>query len=117
MSDIKMTLDGDIEVSESGDIALTGSIRQAVIIKIRWILEEWRLGPEIGFPWYEEVFVKNPDLPKISSLLRSAIMEVDGVTSATVSEINIDKQSRKLSANIAFVVGETTYREEMTLNV
>lgn len=116
MPDIKMTSSGDIFVSDSGDIALTESVRQAVLIKIKWILDEWRLGPDFGFPWYEEVLVKNPDLAKIRSLLRSAIMEVDGVVSAAVNEAVIDWQRRRLSAKFTFVVGETTYREELTMN-
>lgn len=117
MPDILMTSTCDIHVTNEGDVALTDSVRQAVLIKIKWILGEWRLGPEIGFPWYEEVLVKKPDLVKISSILRSAIMEVDGVSAATVNDISINKQNRTLSANFEFVVGETTYREEMTLNV
>lgn len=116
MPDIKMTSSGDIFVSDGGDIALTDSVRQAVLIKVKWILNEWRLGPDFGFPWYEEVLVKNPDLAKIRSLLRSAIMGVDGVLSATVNEANIDRQKRMLSVKITFVVGETTYREELTMN-
>lgn len=116
MPDIKMTSSGDIFVSDGGDIALTDSVRQAVLIKVKWILNEWRLGPDFGFPWYEEVLVKNPDLAKIRSLLRSAIMEVDGVVSAVVNEANIDRQKRLLSVKFTFVVGETTYREELTMN-
>lgn len=116
MPDILMTSSGDIFVSDTGDISLTESIRQAVIIKIKWILNEWRLGPELGFPWYEEVLVKNPDVAKIRSLLRSAIMEVDGVQSATVSEAVFDGEKRTLTVKFSFVVDETTYREELTMN-
>ena len=116
MPDIQMTSTGDIYVTEAGDISLTESVRQAVIIKIKWILDEWRLGPDIGFPWFEEVFIKNPDLAKIRSLLRSAIMEVQGVQSAKVTEAVIDTQKRSLTVKFSFVVDETTYREELTMS-
>lgn len=116
MPDIQMTQTGDILVTENGDVALTESIRQAVVIKIKWILDEWRLGPEIGFPWFEEVLIKNPDLAKIRSLLRSAIMEVDGVQSAVVSEATVNSAERKLTVKFSFVVDETTYREELTMS-
>jgi len=54
MTDIMLDRNGDIKVSASGDISLTESVRQAVIIHLRWMLGEWRLDPELGFPWYEE---------------------------------------------------------------
>lgn len=50
MSDIRLDKNGDIEVSPTGDIYLTESVRQAVLIRLRWIWNEWRLGPELGFP-------------------------------------------------------------------
>lgn len=116
MPDILMTSSGDIFVSDTGDISLTESVRQAVIIKIKWIFQEWRLGPELGFPWYEEVLIKNPDVAKIRSLLRSAIMEVDGVQSAVVSEALLDEVNRTLTVKFSFVVDEKTYREELTMS-
>ena len=57
MTDIKLGKDGDIVVSAVGDISLTESVRQAVLIRLRWIYQEWRLGPEMGFPWFEEIFI------------------------------------------------------------
>ena len=75
MVDIKLNRDGDIDVSAIGDISLTESVRQAVLIRLRWIYDEWRLGPELGFPWFEEVFVKNPNTVKIRSLIRDEIMQ------------------------------------------
>ena len=44
MVDIKLNRDGDIDVSAVGDISLTESVRQAVLIRLRWIYDEWRLG-------------------------------------------------------------------------
>ena len=78
MTDIRLGKDGDIVVSEIGDISLTESVRQAVLIRLRWIYQEWRLGPEMGFPWFEEVFIKNPNTVKIRSLIRDEIMQVEG---------------------------------------
>ena len=85
MVDIKLNRDGDIDVSAIGDISLTESVRQAVLIRLRWIYDEWRLGPELGFPWFEEVFVKNPNTVKIRSLIRDEIMQVEGVTRSTMT--------------------------------
>ena len=42
MKDILLTLDGDLSVSERGDIALTDGVRQSVRIRLQWFLGEWR---------------------------------------------------------------------------
>ena len=116
MYDIKLTDDGDIDVSQIGDFSLTESIRQAVRIRLRWIHQEWRLGPEYGFPWFEEVFVKNPNLAKIRNLVCNEVLQVEGVTAAEVNDITFDAESRSVNVRFTFSVGEEKYREEVALN-
>jgi len=113
MTDIMLDRNGDIKVSASGDISLTESVRQAVIIHLRWMLGEWRLDPELGFPWYEEVFVKNPNIPKLRQLMRSEIMKCQSVTQAEVTDVIYSKAER--SAKFVFVcaVGEEIFKEEI----
>ncbi len=115
MTDIRLGKDGDIVVSEIGDISLTESVRQAVLIRLRWIYQEWRLGPEMGFPWFEEVFIKNPNTVKIRSLIRDEIMQVEGVTAAEVTSVDYDRAQRAATFKFTCSVGEATYREEVTL--
>ena len=115
MVDIKLNRDGDIDVSAIGDISLTESVRQAVLIRLRWIYDEWRLGPELGFPWFEEVFVENPNTVKIRSLIRDEIMQVEEVTAAEVTSVNYDRAKRAATFVFTCSVGEATYREEVTL--
>lgn len=115
MVDIRLDKNGDIDVSAVGDISLTDSVRQAVLIRLRWIYNEWRLGPEMGFPWFEEVFIKNPNTVKIRQLIRDEIMQVDGVTAATVTSITYDRAKRAVTFVFSCTVGEATYREEVTL--
>lgn len=116
MVDIKLNRDGDIDVSEIGDISLTESVRQAVLMRLRWIYGEWRLGPEMGFKWFEEVFVKNPNTGKIRQLIRDEIMQVDGVTGATVETAEYSAAARTTRIAYTVTVGEETYREEVTMN-
>ena len=115
MIDLKIGLDGDLVVSETGDISLTESIRQAVLIRLRWIYGEWRLGPDLGFPWFDEVFVKNPDTVKIRGMIRSEIVEVDGVNDANVESAVFDPASRNLTVRYIVYTDEGTFREEVTL--
>jgi len=99
--DIRLNEDGDIAISENGDISTTESVRQAVMIRLRWIYDEWRLGPELGFPWFEEVFIKNPNTIKIKTLVRNEILKVKEVKAATVTAVDCytDDVLREIAEN------------------
>lgn len=115
MLDIQLDKNGDLAVSETGDIFMTQSVKQAVLIRLRWIYNEWRLGPELGFPWFEEVFVKNPNTFKIRQLIREEILKVNEVVSATVTSVKYDPAKRACTFAYQFSTDEDTYREEVTL--
>ena len=103
MTDIMLDKAGDIKVSAVGDISLTESVRQAVLIRLRWIYQEWRLGPTMGFPWFEEVFVKNPNTVKIRQLIRDEIMQVEGVTASPATELAF---ANRPGMHMAFVMSK-----------
>lgn len=115
MIDILLNGQGDIDVSGTGDIAITKSVRQAVLVRLRWIYNEWRLGPTLGFPWFEEVFVKNPNTVKIRQLIRDEIMRVDGVTAANVNSVVYDRKKRCAKFVYSCSVDKETFEEEVTL--
>lgn len=115
MIDIQLDKNGDIKVSALGDISLTESVKQAVLIRLRWIFNEWRLGPSFGFPWFEEVFVKNPNTLKIRQLIRDEILKVEEVTAAEVTSVNYDRAKRTAKFTYVVSVGEATFREEVEL--
>lgn len=117
MLDILLDQDGDIVVSDTGDVSITESVRQAVLVRLRWIYNEWRLGPELGFPWFEYVFIKNPDTTMIRQLIREEIMKVDEVTDAQVTSVNFDKKQRTIRVVYTITVDAETFREEVTMNV
>jgi hypothetical protein len=115
MLDIKLGKDGDIELTESGDISLTDSVRQAVLIRLRWILGEWRLGPEFGFPWFEDMFVKKPNFEQIKTDIREQILSVDGVTKASVDNVVFDAKLRRATFTYTVTVNEDTFTEEVEI--
>lgn len=115
MLDIMLNRDGDIDVSAVGDISLTESVRQAILIRLRWIYNEWRLGPELGFPWFEEVFVKNPNIIKLKQLVRDEIVQVDGVKSAQVTNVKYDPAKRSATFTYTCFVGDEIFKEEVIL--
>ena len=115
MIDIKLTENGDISVSALGDISVVDSVRQAVIVKLKWIHDEWRLGPELGFPWLEDIFVKNPNIQRIKMLIRNEISHVEGVSNAKVTDVKYDLKKRTATFHFSYAVNEEVFNEEVTL--
>lgn len=114
--DLRLDGDGDLYISPGADVELTGSVRQAVLIRLRWILGEWRLGPGLGFPWFEEVFVKNPNLPRLKNLIRQTCLSVDGVTDAQVLSVRYSREKRTCSFTFRVTTGKESYTEEVALS-
>lgn len=113
--DIMITRDGDLDITENGDIKKTGSMQQAILIHLRWIFSEWRLGPEYGFPYWEDVFIKNPDIERIKRDIRSEIMKVEGVKFANVDRVEYDPAARTASFTYTATTDEETFMEEVIL--
>ena len=116
MFDLRMMQSGDLYLDDAGDVATTDSIVQAVTIRLRWFANEWRLGQGLGFPYFEEVLVKNPNIVKIKYLLRDEIMSVDGVTGVERIDIDVDKRTRQAKITAVFTVDNETYKEEVNIN-
>ena len=115
MIDFKCTTNGDLELTKDGDILSTDSVCQAVRIRLRWFFDEWRLGPQLGFPYFEYVFIKNPNEDKIKSLIRETVMSVDEVTDVTDISYEFDKHTRIANIAVTFTTDEDTFREEVKI--
>ena len=116
MLDILTTKAGDIVVSDLGDISLTYSVRQTVRVHLRWFFGEWRLGPQLGFPWFEEIFVKNPNIEKIKTLIRDEILSIDEVDDVDVTSVIYDPAGRNFTCRYECYVGEDVFREELKIH-
>lgn len=117
MKDILLCADGDLHISENGDISLTDSVRQAIRVRLRWFLNEWRLGPELGLPYFEETFIKNPNENRLRQIIRDEIMTVDKVTDVLNVFVRVNAQSRQATISYEAVVAEETFREEVLIDV
>lgn len=115
MFDLKLDVNGDLALSETGDITTTDSTAQAVRLRVLWFLKEWRLEPGMGIPYFEHVLVKNPSDAKIRHLIREAVMAVDGVTDVRDILVTSDRQTRKAAISLTVVTDEETFREEVII--
>lgn len=108
-------IDGDVVVTEQGDILLAHSVKQAIRVRLLWFFSEWRFNTEFGIPYYEEILIKNPNIPKAKLLISQAIRDVEEVVDVEDIQISIDSTNR--TALVSFVVYTTkeSFRMEVEL--
>lgn len=117
MKDLLLDESGDLLLDETGDIQFTDSITQAIAIRLRWFLNEWKLGPELGIPYYEEVFVKNPSTFLIEDRMLDAIYDVEEVTDVEDFRVSLNATTRKLLVIYKVLAGEISIEGRLTLDV
>lgn len=96
--DIALDDTGDWQVS-GGDLQLIGdgpSITQAVRIALEFFMGEWFLDQTAGIPYYQSVFVKNPDVNLLRQIFNDEIAGVPGILSVNSLAINFDRATREL---------------------
>jgi hypothetical protein len=71
------------------------TIAQKVKIRLQLFQGEWFLDQRIGFPYWQKVFVKNPDLRSLRALYKQAILESPGI--ASVDNLDLELTDRALN--------------------
>lgn len=66
--------DYDLQVIESVD-----RVVQNIKIRLLHIYKEWYLDTTLGVPYFEEILVKDPDIPKIESIIIDTILKTRNV--------------------------------------
>ena len=117
MKDILLDSNGDILLNESGDIQFTDSVKQAIAIRLKWFAKEWKLGPDLGIPYYDEVFVKNPSITLIEENMRNSIMDVDEVEDVISFNMTNDRKLRKLTVSYVVSVSENLIEGSVNIDV
>ena len=115
--DILLDKSGDIAIGETADISLTHSIRQEVKILLRWFFAEWRFAPDLGFPYFEDVFVKNPDTSAIARIVRTEGAKADGVKEIRDVRVTVDSKTRSAVIKFSIITDYGSLREEGTISV
>ena len=103
---------GQLKLVSDGD-----EVVQHVRTRLQFYLEEWFLDLRAGTPYFQKIFTKPVNLANIESIIKSRILNTDGVLRLTEFKMDYEKSSRVL--NISFSA-ETEYgsiSEEVSLNV
>jgi hypothetical protein len=111
MTDEKLNLvtrEMDYADNDGAIVTQRAQVAQNISNRLRMIYGEWFLDTRLGVPWFENVFVKNPDMSAVDIIIKSVISETPEVTGITAYSSAINKGLRKLT--IAFQVS-TIYGE------
>lgn len=105
----------DILLSAEDDLAINGDlsfvdgaerIAQQIKITLKTFLGEWFLDTSHGIPYFEKIFIKQPNRAEVEAILRTKIKDVPGVKSVGKLALSVDAQTRQL-----FVDGEANTDE------
>lgn len=97
--DLLCTEDGDLDFSAK-KLQLTTTLVQFVTQRLRqrlrFFLGEWFLDQRLGVPYFQRVFVSNPDIPLLTSVFRRVIIRTTGVASVEKLALRFDRSARTL---------------------
>lgn len=113
--DILLGKDGDMIVTQKGDIVLEDSAIQKIRIKLLWFEGEWRWDEDEGQPYFTDVFDKNPDTDHIESIIREAIFDVEEVTEVKDVAVAVDNKRRNATIKFVALTDYETIKEEMRI--
>ncbi len=109
---------GDIDFDyENSDLTITDSIVQAITIRLRWFLNEFKYNTSFGVPYYEDVFVKSPNMTLIRRDLTEEIQKVTEVEEILELKLEPLNYNRELKVNFKVKVkGQTESGEVIVIS-
>jgi hypothetical protein len=92
-------INGDLVLTSDIDINGTNPILQDILQKMRMFLGEWFLDNTKGVPWFQQIFIKNPDMSKIEAIFIELILSTSGVDSLMDYSFVSDKATRRFEVS------------------
>lgn len=93
-------VEGDLCLDAKGDIVVVRGV-DAIVQHIRVRFNTFRgevfTDLRIGFPWFEEVFVKGVSLQRVRSLVERTILTTPGIAEVNDLTLNHDRVTRRLT--------------------
>lgn len=111
MSDLKIGVDGDLEI-KNGNLQLTSgddAVRQHLQQRLRTFLGEWFLDLDVGVPYFQDILVKNPNVNQVDGILKQTILTTPGVVELVSFTMNSDPTARTLMVEFEY----TSYSGEI----
>jgi hypothetical protein len=90
-------------------------VRHSLKIRLWFFKAEWFLDTTYGVPFYEDILVKNPNVPNIDNIIKATILDTADVNAILAYTSNFDNATRKLT--VTFTVdttfGPLDFQEEL----
>ena len=88
---------GDLALRNHSPYWISGPeyIRQKLSARFKFFKREWFLNQNEGVPYYEQVFIHNPDQDVIKSLFRRIIIKCPGITTLPRYAMTLDPATRR----------------------
>lgn len=104
MSDFLLDGDGDIDLTNFDFSLIAGpdEIAQRILIKLKMYTGELFYNTRFGVPYYQEILGKNRDIGIVESLLKEAIVKVEGVK--RLLEFSMDYIPAPRQLTVSFLV-------------
>lgn len=102
MSDIAITTDYEIDI-QGGELRLTeglDSIRQNLKQRLSMFFGEWFLDKSKGLPYYQHIFVKNPNPVVVDAAIKKEVFETPGILEIQNFVLDLDTATRVLSVTL-----------------
>lgn len=98
----------DLLVCKSAD-----QVIQSLKIRLQTIKGEWFLDTTAGLPYYEDILVKNPNLPNIDNIIKAQIIDTDDVEEILEYTSSFDSAGRSFSVSfrVRSIYGEVELNE------
>lgn len=113
--DILLDRNGDLFFDENNDIVLNDLVSQKIKIKLRWFTAEWRWDEEIGLPYFDELFIKNPNIEYFEEIIRKEIFNIEEVIEVESVKISYDNQTRKGIIKFVAYTDKEQIKEEVVI--
>lgn len=97
--DFLMDATGDLAIV-NGDFALVSGVDETVQFlnqSLRLFLGEWFLDETRGIPYFDEIFIKNPNSVTVHSIFENHIVNLPGIEELQELDLDFDSSSRTLS--------------------
>lgn len=88
---------------------------QRIKVRLKLFLGEWFLDLLAGVPYYQDILVKNPDITKVNSLIREAILTVPTVQRIITYQFTTNNADRTFTVNFKCSTSDGEIEDSLVL--
>jgi hypothetical protein len=96
-----LVMNNDLVMTSDIDPNGTNPILQDILQRMRLFLGEWFLDNTVGVPYFQQIFVKNPDMSKIEAIFIELILSTPGVDALLDYSFNSNQNSRRFEISFS----------------